>query len=228
MRNAIDVVTTVALLAAAAVVIWTSALRGRNAAAARPPVPIPTEPIDVSEAAIIGPLTAPVGIVEFADFECPFCGRFATDTLPELRAQYIDRGRVMFAFRHNPLKIHDQAEAAAVASECALRQGRFWEFHDSLFRHPQTLDKKSLTQDAIAIGLNLEDFQACIAADVSVKVKSEGDFAQSLKLVGTPAFMIGTLGRDKRVRVSEIITGAKPLTVFAEAIDRIENAAKRD
>ena len=136
LRSVLDIVATLAMIAAAGAIIWTTL--GRSApTAARPgraPIPVPTEPVPLEGAPILGNPEAPVAIVEFSDFACPFCGRFSKDILPELKAKYIDTGQVLLAFRHLPLdRIHPRARPAAEAAECASRQGKFWRFHDLLF-----------------------------------------------------------------------------------------------
>jgi protein-disulfide isomerase len=80
-----------------------------------------------------GASSAPVTIVEYSDFQCPYCARYSTETYPEIKAQYIDTGKVRYMFRHFPLSFHSEAELAAQAAECAGEQGKFWEMHDTLF-----------------------------------------------------------------------------------------------
>ena len=83
-------------------------------------------------------------MLEFSDFECPYCGKFSTEVLPTLQKQYIETGRLLFAFRNLPLKIHPHAEAAAFAASCAGEQQKFWPFHDLLFANPKALEELKL------------------------------------------------------------------------------------
>ena len=137
-RTALDVTATGAMLVAAAVVIWATLVKPARSANAstKPATPIPAEPVSLEGAPILGAAAAKVAIIEFSDFECPYCARFFQDALPELRAKYIDTGKVRLAFRHLPLPMHQRARAAAEAAECARRQSRFWEFHDQFFTNP--------------------------------------------------------------------------------------------
>lgn len=100
----------------------------------RPAPPLPAQPLSISDAVVKGSERAKVVLIAFSDFECPYCSRFAKDTLPVLDEKYVRTGRVRVAFRHLPIEsIHPTAFKAAEASECAREQGRFWEMHDRLF-----------------------------------------------------------------------------------------------
>ena len=118
------------------------------------------EGVDVSHDPVLGPADAPITIVEFSDFECPFCSRFARETAPALRRQYGDSIRWIFV--NYPLQsIHPNAYEAALAGECAAEQERFWPFYDALFsgRHP--LSREGYEAAAGQIGLDEGRFQAC-------------------------------------------------------------------
>jgi protein-disulfide isomerase len=160
-----------------------------------------------------GPADAPVEIIEFSDFECPFCLN-AFPTVNQVVAAYGDRVRVVY--RHYPLAIHPHARPAAEASQCADEQGRFWAYHDRLFGNQSRLTDGDLKQHAADIGLDTAQFNACFdsrkyAAEVDADMKAGDEAGVS----GTPAFYIN--GR--------MLSGAQPFEAFKRIIDE-ELAAK--
>ncbi len=136
-----------------------------------------------------GVATSSVTVVEFSDFQCPAC-QSAEATVNDLLAQY--GGSVRFEYRHFPLtSIHRFAFAAAVASECAADQGKFWEYHDKLFREQPNFSKKDLIGYAESLGLDVEPFTACLASDDPAgRVKDDAAEAARRGLQGTPTFFI--------------------------------------
>jgi protein-disulfide isomerase len=163
-----------------------------------------------------------VAVIEFADFQCPFCGQFAKDTLPQIKARYVDTGKLLYVFRHNPLtQIHSRAEASAHASECAAQQGKFWRFHDRLFKDPRKLEQTDLLGYAGDARLDIEVFQRCLAGRLPERVTVDFELAKTLKLTGTPVFLVGRLMAGGRVNVSQVLTGVQATAEFAAALDRV-------
>ncbi len=162
-----------------------------------------------------GQSNAPVTIVEFSDFECPFCGRFYSGTLPQIDKEYIQTGKVKLYYMDFPLSFHPQAEPAALAAACAQEQGKFWEFHDKVFADQQSLSDDTYKKWAKELGLNEQQFSTCYT---SKKYLSEvqGDFDTGSKagVSGTPSFRVckGTAG-------CTTIVGAQPFSAFKSAID---------
>lgn len=155
-----------------------------------------------------GAATAPITLVEFSDFECPFCAR-ATPVLKQLEEAY--PGQIRRVFRQFPLMaIHPGAERAAEASLCAAEQERFWEMHDALFEQPVALDPADLHRKAAQVGLDAALFKTCLDMQ-----KYAGTIEQDLKegvahgVTGTPAVFIN--GR--------LVSGARPYAEFAQVID---------
>jgi Na+/H+ antiporter NhaA len=148
-------------------------------------------PVDPARDHIRGPADAPLTLVEFVDFECPFCGR-ATGAVEELRERFGDRLR--YVMRHLPLTdVHPNAELAAEAAEAAGAQGRFWEMHDRLFRHQDELGPDDLVDHARAIGLDLERFVMELDDGVySARVREDVASAEASRVTGTPTFFIGS------------------------------------
>ena len=155
----------------------------------------------------LGPASAPVTLVEFSDFQCPFCAR-AVPTLKALRKKYPDELRVIY--RHMPLDFHPQARPAAIASACADAQGQFWPYHDRLFEQQQALTPEDLIGHAEAVGLEMATFQTCLAAaETAAIVDADQKAAEALGATGTPAFFINGI----------FLSGAQPIEVFQAVIE---------
>jgi protein-disulfide isomerase len=152
----------------------------KAAAAKAPPVVPPKDPLSLGQAQIRGSRTAQVAIIEYSDFQCPFCGAFTRDTLPTLQRTYIDSNRVLLAFRNFPLEIHSLAEKAAEAAACAGRQGRFWEMHDALFANQKDLDEPSIIRRAGDLKLGSAEFGTCLHGEEVEHVKQDVRSAESL------------------------------------------------
>ena len=153
--------------------------------------------------------SAPVTIVEFADFQCPFC-RKAEPTLQALLKKY--DGRVKLAYRDFPLsQIHDHAELAAEASHCALSQGKFWEMHDAMFADGAKLDEAGLVRSATGLGIDQNSFESCMTSGkYKTVVQQDIEAGSQAGVEATPAFFIN----------GESLSGARPEADFAEIIDR--------
>jgi protein-disulfide isomerase len=184
------------------------------------PTPTPTSSVQVWEGPTPPPVDpnlskgsaqAPVTIVEFGDFKCPNCRRFAQRIEPVLKSRYLDTGIVRMFWRDYPIRGRDSVRAA-VAARAASRQGRFWEFHDALYagERPRLTDA-DLRSVAAKIGLDLRRFDAD-RRDESVRQVVDGDlgFALELGLPGTPAFLIN----------GEVLFGAQPVAAFEKAIEK--------
>jgi protein-disulfide isomerase len=167
--------------------------------------------------AALGTATAPVTLVEFSDFQCPFCLR-VVPTLKELKAKYGDKIRVVW--KDFPLtQIHPEAFKAAEAGNCAREQGKFWEYHDRLFANQQALQPEALKQHAVVTGLDAAKFNACLdSAKYSDRVQQHIGAGTRLGVNSTPAVFIN--GR--------LVSGAQPYDVFARIIDEeLQSAARR-
>ncbi len=160
-----------------------------------------------SDAPALGRADAKVTLEVWQDFECSFCAR-AVDTIKALRAKYGDQVRIVF--RQNPLPRHAHARLAAIASMAAHEQGRFWEFHDALFAHQDTLDRASLEQLAREQGLDVERFRRALDSSAwSHYVDLEVAEGKRRKIGATPTFFVN----------GQTLSGAQPADVFEKAID---------
>src|SRR2546425_11198883 len=118
----------------------------------------------VADAPVLGRADAPVPLVESPDYQCPFCQRFFATTLPALKKDYIDTGKLRFVYRDFPLEMHPHAREAAVAAHCAGEQGKYWEMHDALFQYQAALAPAQLAERARALGLDSSRFDQCLTS----------------------------------------------------------------
>lgn len=187
---------------------------------AAPPVPLPSQPLSFDGAPLKGNRSAKIAIIEYSDFQCPYCGQFARETLPQLDKRYFETGRVMFAFLNFPLeKIHPFALQAGEGAECARHQGKFWEMHDRMFRNQKGLDTGSLTAHARALELDMREFGKCLQGQVTERIRSDASAAARLTVSGSPTFFIGILQQDGKVKVLERLVGARPAEEFQRILD---------
>jgi len=194
-----------------------------RAAAVRPPAPKPpAEPVSLAGAAVLGAKTATVGVLEFSDFQCPYCGAFARDTEPALRKEYVETGKAVLAFRHLPLEqIHPFALGAAKAAACADGQGKFWPVHDALFEHQTGLEAASVRGLAKAAGLDLRRFDACLPGDGAARVGQDVAAARALGVTGTPTFFVGTMQPGGYLKVVSRVSGAVPMDQLRKLLDHV-------
>jgi len=166
---------------------------------------------------------APVTVIEFSDFQCPFCSRFFTQTLPLLQENYIDTGKIKLVYRDMPLdSLHPNARTTHIAAECADEQGKFWEYHDVLFQKQSqwqrmaSLDLLStLSQYATDLGLQTASFEACLQSEeMADEVNKDLLDAGKYGATGTPTFFIGN-EKDGFIK----LVGAQPYTSFQAVID---------
>ncbi|MEO8070534.1 MAG: thioredoxin domain-containing protein [Acidobacteriota bacterium] len=182
--------------------------------------PLPDRLISLQGIPVKGRTTAKVAIIEYADFQCPYCAVFVRYTLPDLDRLYLKTGKVQLAFWQSPMsEIHPRAEPAAEAAECAARQGRFWEMHDALFDNQLLLDDRGLRNHAAAVGLNAGRFSACMAGEATASVRRQRAAAAALRVEGTPTYFIGTVQADGTVRVATQIIGMQRVEVFQAVLD---------
>lgn len=167
----------------------------------------PRVQVDAAGRPTRGPKNAPIEIIEFSDFQCPFC-LSAFPTVQKVLQTYGDK--IRFTYRHYPLQNHPNARPAAEASACAAEQDKFWEFHDRLFIDQSKLNPGELRQHAAAVGLNVINFNDCLESKKFARLVDEDvDAANKVGVNGTPAFFIN--GR--------ILSGAQPFDAFKRVID---------
>ena len=190
------------------------------------PSAAPSAPVRASlaTAPMLGRADAPVTLVEFSDYQCPYCQRFFATVLPVLKKEYIDTGKVRYVFRDFPLeKIHPQAGKAAEAAHCAGEQGKYWAMHEVLFRNQRALAARQLAEHAQAAGVNGTKFDECLASGRhAVRVAQGLTDGAAVGVKGTPTFVVGkTVAGDFVHGIP--IRGAQPLETFRRIIDQALN-----
>jgi protein-disulfide isomerase len=175
----------------------------------------PRQAVAAANSPAKGPAQAPIEMIEFSDFQCPYCLR-ADPTVQQVLSTYGDR--IRFVYRHYPLPNHPNARPAAEAAACADEQDKFWQYHDRLFANPTKLSDPDLKQHASELGLNTGQFNGCVDSH-KLKAKVDGDLkaGEEAGVNGTPAFFIN--GR--------MISGAQPFEAFKKIIDE-ELASKKN
>ena len=174
-----------------------------------------------------GDKNARLTLVEFSEFQCPFCGRHVRETYPQLEKDYIQTGKVKYFFRDLPLEsIHKNAFKASEAAHCAGEQGKFWEMHDRLFANQNALEPAMLTGHALAVGVDTKKFQACLDnGKYAAEIRKGIAEANKYGITGTPTSVIGlTQPSDpKTIKVVKVIRGAQSIAAFKEALDSLYN-----
>jgi protein-disulfide isomerase len=188
---------------------------------------MPTAPTDsvratVTDGSVLGRSDAPVTLIEFSDYQCPYCRAFFLDTLPDLRRAYIDTGKLRYVFRDYPLdQIHPQARKAAEAAHCAGDQGRYWEMHDVLFQNQRALAPSELSEHARDLGLDGPAFDACLeSGKYAARVNKDHADGIAAGVQGTPGFVVAKTQAGDAVEGTPV-RGAQPLDVFRKLIDQL-------
>lgn len=195
------------------------------------PQAIPTEDlspkkVSVDDDPVLGDKNAKVTVIDFSDYECPFCKRYFDSTFSQIKKEYIETGKVKYVFRDLPLSFHANAHKEAEAAECARDQGgdeAYFKYHDEIFKRTTSggtglaLDQLSVIADNL--GLNSETLQSCLDSD---KYKDEVDKditdASKVGATGTPSFFIGKTTSDGMITGTPLI-GAQPFSAFQTEID---------
>ena len=178
--------------------------------------------VKVGDGPSLGKSDAAVTLVEFSDYQCPFCGRFFNQTFAALKTQYIDTGNLRYVFRDFPLdQIHPQARKAAEAAHCAGEQRKYWEMHDTLFKNQRALKVDDLKGYARELGLDVNAFGGCLdGGKHAITVGQHHAAGSDLGVTGTPAFFVGKASPDGTIEATSI-KGAQPVVAFRQAIDRL-------
>ncbi len=169
----------------------------------------PTFPIELGNAPVTGGRDAKVTIVEFSDFQCPYCAKGA-DLIRDIKKKYGNKIKV--AFKNFPLPFHNHAEKAAVAGLCANEQGSdyFWKMHDAMFANQAGLDPDGLKKTAQKVGLKADAFEKCLSENKYLsQVNADMEEGKKIKVKSTPTFFVN----------GQLINGAQPIEVFSEVID---------
>ncbi len=187
---------------------------------AQPQAPAPGVKVEVDKGHLpaLGDKNAKVVVVDFSDFECPFCKQYFDQTFGQIKKDYIDTGKVIYYYRHFPLDFHPAAKPAALASECANEQGKFWEFHDLVFKDQAKITgqtpegtTQALKNFAASLNLNTSQFNSCLdSAKYKANVDKDQQEGATAGVNGTPTFFINGMS----------LVGAQPYSAFKTIIDQ--------
>ncbi|KAF6246173.1 disulfide bond formation protein DsbA, partial [Nitrosopumilus sp. b3] len=179
--------------------------------------------ISIDDDPMKGNPDASINIIEFSDFQCPFCAKFHETTLPQLEENYISTGKVNFVYRDFPIQsIHPNAIPAALASECADDQGKFWEMHDEIFKNQRIWQDLEILQSvalfkqyASNLGLDENAFDSCLDSGKYLdEITNDLNDGRAYGVTGTPGFFVG----NEEIGFTKII-GAQPFSAFQRVID---------
>ncbi|MGH1522331.1 MAG: DsbA family protein [Nitrosopumilus sp.] len=187
------------------------------------PQPQPPVKISADDDPVIGDPNAPITIIEFSDFQCPFCARFHVQTLPSIYEEYIEQGKVKLVFRDFPIQsIHPNALPASIAAECANDQGKFKEMHDKLFESQNDWNKQEtnvalamFAEYAETIEIEKKEFESCITSGKHINdIRKDLEDGREYGVTGTPGFFVG----NDEIGYVEL-KGAQPFESFKKIID---------
>lgn len=204
-------------------------LRARPAAPAPTPARAPDEPQDVvlsiDSAPFKGDKDAKLTLVEFSDYQCPFCARHFRQTLPQLESEYVKTGKLRYVLRDFPIaSLHPQAAKGHEAAYCAGEQGKYWGMHTRLFSNPRSMAPADLTGHAKALGLDLPAFQACAdGGKYAELVRKHTEEGEKAGVRGTPTFFLGFAepSDPTKVKAVRVLRGAYPYAAFKDAIEKL-------
>lgn len=196
------------------------------APAAQPPQ-VTNGVASIDDDPVLGDKNAPVTIIEFSDYECPFCKRHFNDTFPQLVKNYVDTGKVKIVFRDFPLSFHEpMASKEAIAASCARDQGgdkKYFEFHHEIFKRTTSngngLDDAKIQTIASDLKLNINTFTSCISNTAKAdEVKKDIADGSAAGASGTPTFLVGKSTGDGKID-GDLVVGAQPYAAFQAVID---------
>jgi len=167
---------------------------------------------------ILGNREASVAVVEFTDFQCPYCSQYHTDTFPQVKKEFIDTGKIQYIVRDFPLEFHDHAKAAAIAANCAGQQNAYWQMNDLLFSQQGELGGDLYQEAAKSLGLNEDKFLTCLKLEEQEQeVAADLASGKQIGIDGTPTFFVGLI-QDGQVVDAKKIVGAQRFTTFSQLI----------
>jgi protein-disulfide isomerase len=228
LRTGLEILSNVLVIAAALSLLWV---------VLRNPMGAPATPTDRSRVSAVDGLSIQVDalrhvkgagdvvLLEFADYECPFCGHYARDVIPRIEAEFVESARVMYAFMHFPIEaIHPLALKAGEAAECAGRQGQFWQMHRRLFADVSAIVSAELPRHAAELELDEATFTECLASGAtSSAIRRDRSEGERLGITGTPTTFIGERHPDGLIRLTRRFQGSVPYElVQAEILDALE------
>ena len=199
---------------------------------AKPKSKSPIEPIDITVTLndhdyALGNADAKLTLIEFSDYQCPFCRRHFNQTVPKLLTDFVDTGKIRYVYRDFPLQFHKDAPKAAEAAICSGEQGKFWEMNKRLYENQKKLKPADLEGHAEAVGLDMAAFKACLESGRHADgVKKDMADASKGGITGTPSFYLGYTQPDGTVKAVRKIRGAQSFDKFEAVIGELLKAEK--
>lgn len=227
LKGMLDNLGTILLICAATALLWRLAPQSRASPTANPVEDVTDLSLLAGEVRHVAG-TGEVALIEFADFQCPYCATHANSTGPELEDAFVKSGQIQMIFLNHPLTMHPYARKASEAAECAERQGRFWDMHNRLFQHPTELDETSLVRHAEALKLDRPTFVACLqTGQTAVDVTNDLSTARRLGVSSTPLFFLGRRAAGGDIHLLKRIKGTVPISTFRAAIAEVLGASSK-
>ena len=188
--------------------------------------------VDLTGAAIMGADNAPVTLVEFTDYQCPFCRRHFQTTMPRILKDYVDTGKLRYVLKEFPIPgLHPGAPKAAEGAICAGDQGRYWEMHALIFQDPQAVSPDQLKAKAGGLGLDVAAFSDCLdSGKYRERVNADERAGRALGVSGTPSFALGLTDPEypDKITATKLIVGARSYGIFKRVIDELIAEAEKD
>lgn len=179
-----------------------------------------TGKVNIDSTNALGKDNAPLTMVIFTDYQCPFCKRFETQTFTEIKKNWIDTGKLRYVVHDQPLDFHPYAMKAAEATRCAGEQGKFWELREKIVTNAEQLQREKLPDYAQQAGLDVGKFNACLdSGRHTEKIKAEITEASAQGITGTPSFIIGK--SNGRMLEGALLVGAMPYVVFEQKLNEL-------
>ena len=196
----------------------------QNAAAPRPAAQqqaVPNVTLDLKDHAMQGAADAKLVLVEFSDYQCPYCARHTRDTYPSIEKDFIATGKLRYAMVDLPVRNHPFAFRAAEAATCAADQKKFWEMHHLLFANQNALNPETLPTYADQLGLDRTAFDECMKEGRQQSVNADLQQATRAGISATPTFLVGWLSADHQLKPAEVIRGAQSYDNFAQVLNKL-------
>lgn len=199
---------------------------GRRTKAAVNHPPALRSPLLIQAEPTLGSTNAPVTIVEFSDFQCPYCKRFHDEVFGPLKKHYIDKGLVRFVHKDLPLPFHEQSRPAAIAARCSAKEGGYWKTYQALFSRQNCLECQGAEAIAIQAGLDRDNLKQCLKqGKIDQIVSTNLSEAELHGIRATPTFVIGT--SQKNQHSGDIIEGAMPWDRFKQVVDNALKSSRQ-
>jgi len=182
--------------------------------------------VSISGKPSLGQEGAPVTMVEFSDYQCPYCNRHTSTVFPIIKKEYIDTGKVRYVFRDFPIaSLHPQAKKGHEAAHCAGEQNKYWEMHETLFKNSKDFSVPALNRYAQGIGLDGDRFNNCLQGEkYASRIEKEIAAGAKAGVRGTPSFFIGPSGSGEKI-TGTMVRGAQPVAKFRQVLDSVLKAA---